>query len=99
MFFRSFLSVNKAELLKVNVEPKGIFDSTSEASTGGSAPSAKVINVHMLGSIFFPNKDMIEVNIYFCIEVNRASGALTIKHTASMKETPWSSDAENKCLI
>lgn len=87
----------KAELLKINVEPNGRFDSTSDASTGGSEPSAKVIIVQMLDSIFLPNKDISELNIYFCTEVNRASVALTMKHTASINETSRSSDEYKNC--
>lgn len=87
----SFYSANREELLNGNVILCGSFDSFNEARTGGSAPSAKVINVQMLDAMSFPNKDIIELNMYFCVIVKRASGALTIKHTASMHETPSSS--------
>lgn len=99
MFFRFFLLVNKVELLKVNVELNGIFVFISEVSIGGLVLFVKVINVYMLGLIFFLNKDMIEVNIYFCIEVNCVFGVLIIKYSVLMKEIFWLFDVENKCFI
>lgn len=55
-----------------------------------------VINVQMFDAISFLNKAMIEINMYVCVAVRRASGALAMKHTPSMSKTPFPPCVEKK---
>lgn len=71
--------VNKVELLKLNVSLNGSWDFFSEVSIGGFVLLVKVMSVYMFDLIFFLNKDMIELNMYFCIIVRCVFGVLIIK--------------------
>lgn len=96
----SQFSANNAELLNVNSSTNGkkSFDLFREASTANIAPSAKVINVQIFDSISFPNKDIIEPNMYFCVGVRRTSGALAMKHKESISRIPCSPCGEKKVM-
>lgn len=72
--------VKSVELLKLNVDLNGSLVLLSEVMIGGFVLLVKVIIVYMFDLIFFLNKDIIELNMYFCMVVRCVFGVLMIKY-------------------